>query len=413
VRRWRVPLLFSALVVLARLAPQSALIDVVSERASDGAHLDYPLSHIVLAPLTLLADWLNGGSTQDLKGFVVWAVVGYSLVHLWTAARPAGRRGSGVPWLRHITATAVLALFLAWAVWAPRPIPRLVVDAPDALVHDVHSHTSASHDGRHGFSASKNAAWHERAGFQAEFITDHNSFGAVGRPHPAGAAVDRTVAPRSPRMMKGEELSLFGLHLIVLGNDSLIPNAPWNASWDSSLALMRLLSSPGPCFLIASLPEYWRNHWGPDLQGLVSAGAMGFEIWTSSPKAMDIPPDARRHVIARARLSNLVVFGATDMHGLGFTASVWNVTSVPGWRGMDDRTLEARLIERWRAGGFAANRVIALRRWLPETRLGQAFAVPVNLLNLPRRATPWHALALLGWIWIGALFSRRSPRPTP
>jgi len=61
----------------------------------------------------------------------------------------------------------------------------------------------------------------------------------------------------------------------------------------------------------------------------------------------------------------------------------------------------------------AANQVVALRRWLPETRLGSAFSVPLNLALLLRTASLPHALALLGWIWAAAAAaSYRRPAPT-
>ena len=58
--------------------------------------------------------------------------------------------------------------------WPGSPGP-----APDMVVFDVHSHTNVSHDVRgtlmRGFDAEANLAWHGRAGFDAFFITDHNT----------------------------------------------------------------------------------------------------------------------------------------------------------------------------------------------------------------------------------------------
>ncbi|MBI4541739.1 MAG: hypothetical protein HY705_01780 [Gemmatimonadetes bacterium] len=416
-RRWRAPLLLSAAVLLAQLAHRSPLVDVVSGGAPTDVGLVYALWHIVFAPLTLLADWLNGGGRHDITGFVVWALLLFALARLVRrGAKAPKRQGAGwEPAVREAAAWALFALvlsgFIAWAAFLPRPIPRLETRDTNALVFDVHSHTSLSHDGRPGFGAAANAAWHARAGFDAAFVTDHNRFGV--------ARQWRTEAPfREPRLLDGEELSLSGLHLIVLGNTREIDNRGFNTSWDSTGALIRRLASDAAPvipstpsflqrpFLIASLPEYWRKHWGAELGDLVGWGVEGFEIWTTAPRAMDFPPGRRREVIARARLSGLVLFGATDMHGYGNAATVWNVAHLPRWRAMDDTTLVGTLLRHWRARGAEANQVVAVARWAPESRVGTALALPANLWLLLRTASRPHGAALLAWFWLPALLAR-------
>src|SRR6185295_3220010 len=115
-----------------------------------------------------------------------------------------------------------------------RPIGRLVAADSNLIIFDVHSHTAASHDGRPGFGAAASAAWHARAGFDAAFVTDHNVCCEARQ-------WQRDRAGHPPRLLVGEELSLSGLHMVVLGNDSAIANAPWNQSFDSSLGLLRRL----------------------------------------------------------------------------------------------------------------------------------------------------------------------------
>jgi hypothetical protein len=403
--RWRVPLFLSACVVAAQFFPLSPIVDVVARTAPAAARLIYPLFHIVFAPFTLLADWLNGGSTRDLTAFAVWSVVGYALVRLF--ARPAPR-----PWravrepLYALVFVLAMAVFVGWGYLVPRPIPRLAASGDDALVLDIHSHTSLSHDGRRGFGAAQNAAWHARAGFDVAFVTDHNVCCA--------ARTWRLENPHArPFLFQGEEISLSGIHVLALGIRAVIPNQPWDASWDSTGALVRRLHADS-LFLVPTLPEDWRRHSGAEFGQLSEWGVGGFEIWTSAPQAMNMPPAGRRTVIAWSRLENRPVFGSTDMHGFGNTASVWNVVRLPGWRAMSDSALQAALFTRLRSGGVAANDVIALRRWLPATRLGSALDVPVNLVLLLRTASRAHALALLGWIWAAALVARSRRRgPTP
>jgi len=403
--RWRLPLVLSACVVVAQAAHLDPLVDVVTGSAPAGARVAYPWTHVLLAPLTLLADWLNGGSRHELVGFAVWLLVGFVVVRL--AARPAaggGRRGRREG-LIAVVFLAAVAAFVGWGYWMPRPIPRLVAASADDLVLDVHSHTSRSHDGRPGFGAARNAAWHARAGFDVAFVTDHNTTGA--------ASAWRKEAPAArPLLLDGEEISLSGVHVLALGITRPITNQPWDASWDSTGALIRRLHADS-VFLVPTLPEDWRRHTGTEWGRLSEWGVDGFEIWTTAPQAMDLPPSGRRSVIAWSRLENRPVFGSTDMHGYGFAASVWNLVRLPGWRALGSDDLQRALLGHLRSGGVSGDQVLALRRWLPDSRLGSALDVPVNLALLLRTASRAHALALLGWIWILALAaSRRRDVPT-
>jgi hypothetical protein len=104
------------------------------------------------------------------------------------------------------------------------------------------------------------------------------------------------------------------------------------------------------------------------------------------------------------------LFGATDMHGLGYAATVWNVAELDGWREMSDAALAAALIERFRTMGHRSHRVVAMTRWRAATPSGAPATVPVNALLLLRTASAAHAAALLGWIWLPVLLSGLSRR---
>ena len=398
--RWRVPLVLSVAVILAQVAHIDPLTDVVRGTTPPDVRLAWPLTHVVLAPFTLTADWLNGGSRWDLETFFLWLLVGYVVVRLT-------RRRADAPtsWLRTeaVSAACVLIsclLFLWWGVRWNRPIPRLVASDSALIVLDTHSHTSMSHDGRKGFDAPQNAWWHARAGFDAAFVTDHNVVGASRQWRVEGAG-------RAPRLLPGEELSLSGLHMVVLGTDALIDNKPWAGSFDSTLLLLDSLARLGSTtgarpYLIASLPEFWEHHWGPDIGRMVDAGVRGFEAWTTSPRGMDFPPEARATLIARATSAHLTLVGATDMHGLGNTASVWNVVRLPGWRRLNDSSLTRALIGKLRSAP-GDTRVVAMRRAQPTSRIGQAFGAPLGIVTALRAASWGHRLSLLLWIWVPAL----------
>ncbi len=393
--RWRVPAVLSAVVILAQLARTHPLMDVVTGRAPGDLRLAYPLAHVLFAPFTLAADWLNGGSRGDLIGFAAWALAAYVFARVFFATDPRRLlREAGYALLF----LAAFAAFVGWGALLERPIPRLVASDTALVVFDAHSHTAASHDGRPHFGVAANAAWHTRAGFDAAFVTDHNV--VAERPPRTGAD--------GVRLLPGEELSLRGLHVLALGARARIDNTPWNRSFDSTLLLLRRLAadtSASRPYLVASLPEYWRYHWGTAIGVMTDAGIEGFEIWTTSPKAMDLPPAARAEVVARSALERHALFGATDMHGLGNAATVWNVMRLPGWRALDDDALAAALIARFRADGPAAHRVVALRRWQADARWAAPAVVPLNAALGLRTMSAAHAAALVAWLWLPALFA--------
>jgi hypothetical protein len=422
---WRLPLLLSLCVVVGQLLHLAPLVDAVSGATPSDVRLVYPAAHVVFAPFTLVADWLNGSPARELEGFAAWVLAAFALARLASRRLPRGgalRRGMREGAIA-AAFLAALALFVAWGALLPRPIPRLVTSDPDLLIFDTHSHTDASHDGRPGFDAAANARWHASAGYAAAFVTDHNTTRAIRAwgAHPGDGAL----------LLPGIELSLSGLHLVVLGTDEEIPNTPYRDSWVATGTLIRALaergvprpdtipsrprSAGGPApFLVASLPEYWEHHWGSDLDTLVAWGVGGLELWTTAPRAMDLPPSARRAVIARARREGLALLAATDMHGLGYAATAWNVTRIRGWRRLAARPLAAVLVAKLRREGPAASWTVVTRRWLPETGLDVVGAVPVNLALLLRTASRAHGAALLGWIWSCAfLLSLRRRTPTP
>lgn len=380
-----------------------ALIDVVAGDTPSDVTIRYPLAHVLLAPFTVAADWLNGGSRADVISFLVWAVLAVLAWSVVGAARETGRRLKRAA-LRVAGGLALVVVFVTWVAFAPRPIPRLVVRDSSALVFDIHTHTALSHDGRAGFDIAANANWHGQAGFHAAFVTDHNRYGAA-RPWQA------TRAPGAVRMLDGEELSLAALHLIVLGVRRELGNAPWNSSAESTLALVRTLAAaPERPLLVASLPEYRRYWWGEQLGTLIRAGVGALEIRTSSPKGMEFTPAERTLAITSARLHDIALLGATDMHGLGYTASVWNVARIPEWQALTDTTLQRTLLAHLRAGGVESNQVVALDRWESPSRAWAWAAAPLGLWGALRRTTATHALVMVLWtlLPVALAASRRS-----
>ena len=88
-------------------------------------------------------------------------------------------------------AVVALAAFIAGGLLWHRPMARLAGAEPAAVVFDMHSHTNVSHDVQgtlmRGFDTEAARRWHGRAGFDAFFVTDHNT--VAGLSHAAGEPV--------------------------------------------------------------------------------------------------------------------------------------------------------------------------------------------------------------------------------
>jgi len=160
---------------------------------------------------------------------------------------------------------------------------------------------------------------------------------------------------------------VFDQHVVALGAVGPIDRGVYGRDTRAMLGLFGALHRQG-AIGIASLPEYWRNHWG-DLDDFVAAGADGFEIVNCAPKAIGFPAVTRAQVLQIAEARDLLVVGASDNHGWGKVTCVWNLSSPS-------------------AHGFRSNRVIARPialaqgEWQPWTA---AFT------------QPWLMLAGLSW----------------
>jgi len=286
-------------------------------------------------------------------------------------------------------------------VLLPRPVPRLATSElqPESgmTIVDYHSHTERSHDGRHGWTLERLAEWHADQGFQAAYVTDHNT--------PFAGSNDDGPIPLLP----GAEFSVYRLHVVALGTVTQLDLAPYSHDTPGMVGLFGALHNVG-ALAIASLPEYWQNHW-TDLGQFVDAGVDGFEIVNCAPKALAFPSAARRAVIGLAQRHDLFVTGASDNHGWGKVTCVWNLTH-EGAHGFQGNHVLARPIAMvqgdhpvWSAGydqiwlmlrGLSWPERISWLTWIAlisiyrgmPRRKGQRAGVGILARSLGRRAEP-------------------------
>jgi len=409
IARLAAPLGLTALLLCARLVAVPALSDPVTGTAPPSLGLAVPWLYLALAPLFSLWDGVSMLSMGRLRGFL-FGLVGLYLAWrvgrlVWPKYDEAARATPRFSLLKEIRILAVSLLLLisflvGGALWH-RPMLALTGADPHDLVVDFHSHTNVSHDVQgtwmRGFDTEANRRWHTRAGFDATFITDHNTVaglpaGKPGTGHRDGQAV----------ACPGIEVSAWRAHIVLLGDTLPVDRSRYNGSLDALVALLATSDSALGALSVASLPEYRRNHWGR-LDQLVAAGLDGFEVVNASPKANELSRADRDSVIALARARNRFVVGVSDSHGWGATSMVWNLVRRSGPALSDPCSAVLRTLRT----GFPAVRIIERHRLRPDA-WWPGWLTPLGVVWETWRGMGWAlSAAWILWIWAIALGPRR------
>jgi len=379
----RVPLGVSVFLGLGLLSRNiSPVRDAVTEQFAAGYHLHFSWSYLVWAPFCSLADLLTALSLRELLLFLGFV---FAAILVWPC-----RWGTKALWFMGVLG------FLAWGVLVPRPMARLMSDDPDIVLIDFHSHTSFSHDGRHSFTPEANMHWHERQGFGAAFITDHNLSAGAER----GKILSQTLWPHPLySSLPGEEISLFKTHLGVLGNTLPVNRDPYDSDAAKIPAFIELMHQSS-FTVVAHLPEYWREHWKVGNTDFLSWDVDGFEIVNSVPYCLDFPIALRRQIIEHCRLKNLFVTGVSDNHGWGSATAVWSAMRIPGWQTLPPEALEKAVLAALARDKFQAVRVLERMKYFPENDWQFALSPLGNLWILSKTLGSRRALSCWVWIWV-------------
>ena len=355
----------------------------------------------MLSPIYTLWDGVAMLSMSRLRGFLI------GLALLFVACRVLRlilrRRFSlGDERRALVGALVALAAFVAGGLISHRPTVRLAGAGPSVAVVDFHSHTNASHDVRGTamgrFDTEKNLAWHRRAGFDAVFVTDHNTTAGL-------VPVDLPIA-----LCRGREVSAWRAHIVLLGGELDSVRGPYRRDWAGLRQLLADADTIYGALSVASLPEYERNHWGR-LDSLVEAGLDGFEIVNASPKANELTRARRDSVIDLARRTGKFVVGVSDHHGWGATSMVWSLVEAFNWKRRPDR-LCAGILDALRLGFPAVT--IAERHRLRPDDWWPAWLTPIGVVWETWRGMSWAMTgAWLMWIWALWVVGRTRYLPSP
>jgi hypothetical protein len=385
-------------LLAARAVAVPSLADPLGSPLPPQLHLTAPWPYLLFAPLFSLWDGVSMLSLSRLRGFLLgllllylgWRIIA-GIARRRQADEPAGRgRALG----REVGALAIsagaLLLFVAVGALWHRPMLALAGVPPGEVVADFHSHTNVSHDVRstamRGYDVAANLRWHRRAGFDAAFITDHNTIAPPGPAKEGGTA-------RCP----GIEVSAWRAHVVLLGDSLPVDRSRYSRNLEGLLTLLRDSDSAYGALSVASLPEYRRHQWGR-LDTLIAAGLDGLELVNAAPQANQFTRAERDTVVALARKSGRFLLGVSDHHGWGATSMVWNLVSIPG--GRDSGEICAAILDRLR-DGFSANRIVERHRLRPDSPWPE-WLTPVGVLWETWRSMGWALTASwVIWIWAG------------
>lgn len=387
---WAVPLLATTALAAARVVPAPALSDPTGAALPDGVRLSTPWLHVVAAPVFTLWDGMSMLSMSRLVG-CVYGVVGlfvlWRLTRLWRHRRPLRELG-----IIALGLAGFVLFLVTGAIWH-RPMVALTGVPAGTVAVDVHSHSNASHDVdglMRNWDVRASRRWHARAGFDAFFLTDHNTQAPAPRDDPPGP----------PYVCPGIEISAWRAHILLLGTRDTVNRRPYTKSLDGVLTLLADANPKYGAVSIASIPEYERYHWN-NLEAWVEAGLGGFEVVNASPKANELSRARRDSVIALARRTNRLVVGASDQHGWGATSMVWNLVALAGDVGGGTNPCLA-ILRRLSVGGFGAVQIVERHRLRADSGWPVWLTAP-GVVWETWRATGWPAtIGWLVWIWIAA-----------
>lgn len=399
----------SGLVVLAAgLVGATPVLNAETGMAVADASLVHSAAYTMLAPICTILDALTLLSLRQHAAMLATVVL---FVIIWRVIRARSR---GTSFLREVGAAfaTLLVIVVVYGVGAvvPRPMAAISMHDPNDVVIDFHSHTNSSWDANKWFTPERNRAWHDGAGFDAAYVSDHKSLvGAM-----AGMARNPAHAGDATVLLPALEARDQYEHIVAIGIDSTFPIDP-KGNWHDPVRDTAVTVAGSVPLLILTIPGNLTKLPDNELHGFARLYAI--ELSDGAPKGIGMIQRMRASIIAFADTLNLAVVAGSDNHGWGRTASGWSVMKLPGWRTMNPAQLDSAIQRDIRIQRRRAVRVYVRDTPDPSSSMSAtAFTAPVVIwrmlvdLDWPER------ISWLGWIVliasIATIPSSRAARDT-
>jgi hypothetical protein len=209
-----------------------------------------------------------------------------------------------VTWLVFLTAEAFL-------IFIRQPSPRLVSPETSTVVN-FHSHTRFSKDGI--VAPAQNSYYHKNAGFDVNFVTEHNSELSYLWFYPG--------SNERPLILPGMQANTENISLLLLGGKQIAEN-DLDIKDRPIAGLVKWAHDRG---MVVICPHWWK--WGrPSWDYLRSAGVDGFEIYNLNYR--QFTDTERAELVKFCGDNKLITVGSTDWKGFGWACDVWTALDMP------------------------------------------------------------------------------------
>lgn len=386
---------FFAVIVLLALVFHHPIriIDALSSEPVPGFDIKISAWRIISEPFTgPLLFYLR--ADQPFLEFIILLIWTLSLLLVIPVITTLLKRDSRAPgeikhtflaWLKSIPLIfGIWSGLLLVAVFASLPSNTIVNRLDDTMLINTHSHSEYSHDGI--ISQAGLQKWHERNGFDAFFITDHNHHEKTLE---AVNAQEEGKLPDAPLILCGEEYSgsnhmtLLGLKRNFITRGLPDPQVIDSTHEDNGIVIV----------------AHWFDGERKSIPWFIDLNVDGFEI-ANQAYGLTYDRQVYSNIVAACTSHGLIMNGASDYHGYGSACFVWNAFDIPGWNNMGNKEKRESILDILRRKDMSRIRVLLYDdRDVPERNL--VFLGPLYTpVSYFRTLNLWQVLSWLIWLLI-------------
>ena len=278
------------------------LIDVVTNQPFKDGYLLFPSFRIFIEPFYAFAYHIltmeRSGYVFALSSWIFWAIVLVVILSRYYKLK-VGKTITYSLFAMFFVVSIICSIILL-----PIAGPKLVV-SKNYKVADIHSHSISSKDNLSFVTSNIN--FHKKHGYTDFFITEHDNTNGY-KSIPGNIKTDN--------IFPGIQIRTEGISVLLL---SKVPFNYYDFK-DKSIKEMVDLAHSKDMLVVVPHVWKWKKH---SLQSLVDKGVDGFEVYNCGYRFLK--PDKKQEIIQICKDNNLMMFGTTDWHGLGYMSNVWSL----------------------------------------------------------------------------------------
>lgn len=279
------------------------LIDITTGEKLLGINMQWPVWRLFIEPFYALSYYVvtmeSGSYLLAGLSWLFWIVLS---VLLFAKSRKESVKNT----LIYCFFSIFFFISMVCVVIALPVIGAKITNVEGYKVIDIHSHTIESRDSIATIMSS--IAFHNLHGFTDFFITDHDNTKSYSN-IPADIGTDHIFPGLQVKTSEGQTLLLLSQYRIRYED----------FRDRDTQDLIEFAHSKN---MLVVMPNWWK-YGTPELEQLVSWGIDGFEIYNC--RYLDTPQEDLQRIIDICNANNLMMFGSTDWHGLGYMTNVWTL----------------------------------------------------------------------------------------